>query len=219
LKIELGMRFGFLTTTGRKLVNSRWKWVVHCDCGEVRVVATSALYGNKRTTKSCGCQRKNLLRAAKTTHGCSVKNGTPEYRTFVAWQSMLWRCNNKARRDYKNYGGRGIRVCDRWQLFQNFLDDLGLRPDSHSLGRINNDGNYEPGNVQWESAKQQGRNRRSNKFIEHNGKRQTLIEWAEELGLSYMALKKRMENGWDATRALTTPAKLQKNSRGTWLAA
>jgi hypothetical protein len=99
-----------------------------------------------------------------TTHGMC---GTPEYRT---WQAMLTRCSNPGRRDYKFYGGRGIRVCKRWRLFENFYADMGARPEGTTIDRINTNGNYTPGNCRWADLKTQIANRRKRKGRVHNDK-------------------------------------------------
>ena len=153
----------------------------------------------------------------ETIHGHSIKRDAPEYRTFIAWQSMLWRCYNKNRKDYPRYGGRGITVYGPWKKdYLAFLADMGLRPDGASLGRIDNERAYGPQNCRWESATQQARNRSNNHRLEHGGKSQTITEWAIELGISKSALQHRLAKGWSISDALSRPAKAQKNSRSTW---
>lgn len=205
-KIESGMLFGFLTTLSKESVDGRSHWWVECVCGTKKLIQPSQLRGAYRPTKSCGCKRIGLLRDAQTIHGASVKNGSAEYRTFITWQSMIWRCTNKARKDYSAYGGRGIKVCDRWLLsFANFLSDMGIKPKGYSLGRIDNDGNYCAENCRWETYGQQARNRRSNTVISFNGRTQPLIAWAEETGLSRDTITKRIDAGWSIEAALTLP--------------
>lgn len=204
--IEPGMRFGFLTTLSKARENGRTYWEVICDCGARKKVQQGQIRGAKRPIKSCGCKRIELLRAAHLTHGQSLKGKSEHYSTFVAWQSMIWRCNNKARADYKHYGGRGISVCQRWaSSFQNFIDDMGPKPSQHSLGRIDNDGNYEPNNCRWETLSQQARNKRTNRVITYEGKSMTLVEWAEATGLNRDTISKRLEAGWTVAQSITRP--------------
>jgi hypothetical protein len=113
-------------------------------------------------TKSCGCLRRELGRAhgiASKRHGEGASGReTPEYR---AWAAMLCRCRNPRHKSYADYGGRGVTVCERWRAYENFLADMGRRPDRfHSLDRINNAGNYEPGNCRWATWEEQNTNRR-----------------------------------------------------------
>lgn len=137
-----------------------------------------------------------------TTHGLSK---IPEY---VVWQGMIARCHRQRNAEYRNYGGRGITVCDRWRGdFAAFIGDLGKRPSpTHTLERLDNDTGYCPGNVRWATQKEQSRNKRTNTRIELNGRTQTLIEWSEEIGINYKTLRYRLDQGWSVERALTTPA-------------
>lgn len=112
-----------------------------------------------------------------------------EYRI---WSEAKYRCHNPSNKRFVYYGGRGIQMCAAWRnSFQQFMSDIGPRPNGYSLERINNDGNYEPGNVVWADRKTQCRNRRSNVLVTHNGKTMTLIEWSEDTGLSYSLLHQR----------------------------
>lgn len=134
------------------------------------------------------------------THGMTK---TP---TYQSWQAMLKRCTNPNHIFYKYYGGIGIKVCERWRKFENFLADMGERPADRSLDRINNDGNYEPGNCRWATRKEQGRNTRANKFITFRGETLCLEEWALRTGLGKYVLSHRLSTGkWSIEKALTTP--------------
>lgn len=128
---------------------------------------------------------------------------------------MRDRCANPKNKAFANYGGRGIRVCDRWQEFKCFYADMGDRPPGMSLDRINNDGNYEPGNCRWATRNEQWQNRRpfyKNRFIEFRGKRLGFCSWAREAGIPADTIKRRLKLGWSIDRALTQPVEVQKNN-------
>lgn len=122
--------------------------------------------------------------------------------TYYCWARMIQRCTNPKHTRYKEYGGRGIQICDRWMSFSNFLADMGTKPDGKSLDRFpNNDGNYEPGNVRWATVKEQQNNRRSVR-IEHGGVTLTIAEWAHRSGVPYPRLWARIKLGWSMAEAL-----------------
>jgi hypothetical protein len=121
---------------------------------------------------------------------------------------MRTRCTNPNVPNYKDYGGRGIAVCERWRSFEAFLADMGPRPGlGYSIERINNDGDYEPGNCRWADRAQQSNNRRNNRLLTWNGETKTLAEWSRTTGLDYAALLARLNRGWSVERALSTPMK------------
>lgn len=135
------------------------------------------------------------------THGMS---NSPEYRI---WGGMWQRCTNQKGDNYSNYGGRGIQVCERWRSFENFISDMGCRPSSlHMLERKNNDGHYCPENCAWVTRKEQNRNTRQNRYLTHDGKTLTAIDWAEFIGgISGHTIRARLDRGWPLEEALFTP--------------
>lgn len=128
------------------------RWAAQCSCGAVKLVNHAELMAGK--TKSCGCLNVEARKMRPATHGYS------ESPTYVCWSNMHARCSNPKRKEYKNYGGRGISVCERWASFESFVADMGDKPPRLSIDRINNDGNYEPSNCRWATAKQQRANQR-----------------------------------------------------------
>lgn len=153
---EVHGRLTVLRYAGRK--NSQTYWYVRCECG----TEFAAYIGNvvRGLTKSCGCLHSERSSEAATTHGeANVTGKSPEYAT---WVQMKTRCGNPNYIEFHLYGGRGIKVCDRWaNSFEDFLSDMGRKPSAkHSIDRINTNGDYEPGNCRWATAKQQAQNRR-----------------------------------------------------------
>lgn len=138
----------------------------------------------------------------RVKHGHSSAAGrSPTYRS---WHSMKQRALNPNCAAAKHYSERGIHICKRWLEFENFLADMGERPEGTNLERIDNDKGYSPSNCRWATQVEQMRNRRTNVFIEHEGKRQTVREWSLELGISFTTLRTRMKAGWKTERVLST---------------
>lgn len=126
-------------------------------------------------------------------------------RTYHSWMAMRARCLNPNASDYGYYGGRGITICARWDRFENFLEDLGERPPGKTLERIDNDGNYEPGNVRWATKSEQCRNTRQNHYLTHDGETLLISDWAKRLGVNTHVLCHRLAAGWSVKRTLTQP--------------
>lgn len=127
-------------------------------------------------------------------------------RTYTTWQSMIQRCRNENCKSYCNYGGRGIRVCERWKSFSAFAQDMGEKPLGYTIDRINNDGDYEPGNCRWATMKQQNRNCRRNKPVVFEGKTICLADLCERFSIPYTRLRERVNRlGWPLDKALVAP--------------
>lgn len=174
-----GERYGMLTVVCRAdSIKGRPFFKCLCDCGNISAVRGDHLTSGH--TVSCGCYT--------TSH---LKSRTPEYRS---WAAMMNRCNNRNVRAYQNYGGRGVSVCNRWRDFTAFLEDMGPRPSpGHSIDRIDNNGNYEPGNCRWATKIEQARNTRRSVMVEVAGEFVNLSEVAKRTGLSRSTISKRFK--------------------------
>jgi hypothetical protein len=203
----IGERFGYWLIKEHKGLDKHGHhiYLCHCDCGNEKIVAL----GNLKTGKStnCGCEKlKNQM-----GNTWSKKHGMSFSREYRSWESMLNRCEKPTDREYPMWGGRGIKVCERWHDFNNFYADMGKRPPNATLDRIDNNGNYEPSNCRWATAKTQANNRRSNTLITFNGKTQTLQQWADETGIYENTISMRINHyGWSIEKALTTPSMIPR---------
>ncbi len=188
-KLELsGKVFGRLTVIEKcGKIRRMVAWRCMCKCGVEKVVSGSLLVNGQ--TLSCGCLRIERQKEAVVKHGQARTN--KKTKEFFAWISIRNRCYNENYIQYKDYGGRGIRVCDRWKdSFKNFLEDMGEKPNGrYSLDRYpDNNGNYEPSNCRWATQKEQTRNRRNNVWIEHGEERMVLSDWASRFGINRATL-------------------------------
>lgn len=199
---RVGERYGRLTVLSRaenKIEPSgavRAMWNCRCDCGNERTVSGQTL--SKGTTKSCGCLAVEMSKE-RSTHGQSYDS------VYRIWNTMKQRCANPKNTHWDSYGGRGIKVCDRWLTFENFFQDMGERPHGLTLERKDNERGYEPGNVIWASRLDQANNRRTNVFITYNGETRTVAEWGRKTGFGKSAIMNRLSDGWPVERALTEP--------------
>jgi hypothetical protein len=188
-------------------------WLCKCECGKEKTISSGNL---KMGVKSCGCLRDEKVKDRFTKHGhCREYVVSSEYS---AWQSMIARCYKKNHESYKNYGGRGIRVCDRWlESFENFIEDMGMKPSPElSLDRFPNNetGNYELSNCRWGTNEQQNTNRRNNRRIEYNGDVKTVSQWAKIFNIKFNTLRERLELGWSIKDALEKPLICIESGRG-----
>lgn len=185
---------------------SRRRLLCECDCGNTHeVYLDNWLRG---CVKSCGCYHKEVRSAIRRTHGMS---GTPIHKS---WSNMHQRCANPKDSAYNHYGARGVSVCDRWESFETFLDDMGPIPKGmKSIERIDNEGDYCPENCRWATPREQCNNRRSNRFLELEGRRLTISQWSDVVGISGATLGARKRYGWSDEKTLTTPLQKQHSHR------
>ena len=209
LPVPTGERHGQLTVIGvTKTAGGSRILVCRCDCGNETTVTTGSLRsGNK---KSCGCAAIAILKARHKREDDA--RGRPTRRNdgrFAIWSKMKDRCTNRNSKDWGNYGGRGISVCERWNSFDLFAQDVGPRPSQkHSIDRIDTNGNYEPTNVRWSTALGQGRNKRTNTVLSFKGKTHCLSAWSDDTGTGVHTLAFRVKSGWTAEETITIPVRV-----------
>ena len=196
-----GKRFGRYTVVRRadsyisKTGSYQSRWLCRCDCGNERIVFAQALKSGN--SLSCGCYQKDAV----------TKHGWKGSRLYGIWHNMKHRCTNQNCKEYRNYGGRGISVCEEWMEFSPFKDwalDNGYS-DALTIDRIDVDGNYEPTNCRWVSAKVQANNRRNNNYITVAGETRTITEWSTLSGISRQAIRWRLQHGWTTEDAVKQP--------------
>lgn len=195
------LRFNRWTLIERVPKTRPEKWLCRCDCGTEKIVLKQNI--TRGLSKSCGCYGNEVRGKSSITHNeASRYKKTKEYRI---WTGMKVRCYNKACRAYSLYGGRGIKVCDRWMKYENFIEDMGRCPPGRmSLDRIDNDGNYEKSNCRWTDQTTQANNARTNRHIFYDGRRQTMSMWSREIGVRPQLIAQRIDrDGWSIERALT----------------
>lgn len=191
-----GNKYGLLTVLGEggRTKDKMKLWRCKCNCGNEVLVSTSNL--KKGHTQSCGCLHEKVL----------TKHGMCNTRLYRIWNNVKQRCTNPKKPAYKNYGGRGITVCEEWSKdFLNFYTwamNNGYAEDLE-LDRIDNDKGYDPDNCRWVTHTENNRNKRSNHYLTYQGKTLTLKEWQEVTGIPYQEIRRRLETGKTIKEALT----------------
>lgn len=193
MKYSINSKFGSWTIIGP--ADSMKKVLCRCVCGIEKQVAKSNLQSGAST--SCGCVSK---------HTRAMKHGLGKVPEYQIWKAMKARCYGVNHKNYSDYGGRGIKVCERWKdNFQAFYADMGSRPsDKHSIERSDHNGDYSPDNCRWATQKEQTRNTRRSKTITHNGETKTVAEWADITGIDSSTIYHRLYAGWAPAEALST---------------
>lgn len=199
----VGKTFGHLTVLYVTKIRGRNKRLV-CECSCGNVISTQFWNVIRGQSKSCGCQRGNYISEGKTRHGQAAEHGrTSEYNT---WARIWDRCTNENNKKFMDYGGRGITVCDRWIVFEDFFADMGKKPTpKHSIERLDNSSGYGPGNCAWATNKAQSRNRRSNQNMTVDGMTLCATDWATKVGLKPLTILARIRSGWSHDAAVKTP--------------
>lgn len=197
----IGKQFGRLTVVSldRTTQNGKRYWLCECECGNTKVVEGYKLRSGN--TMSCGCLQNEVRGTYRKSHGMT------NTKLYTIWQNMKHRCNDSKNIMYKNYGGRGIRVCEEWMSgFEPFMEwafDNGY-VEGLSIERVDVNGNYEPCNCKWITKKEQYLNRTDSHKITAFGKTQTLKEWSDEVGIKFDTLERRINKyGWEPEKALT----------------
>lgn len=212
MEIYIGTRFDRWRVAGQKTRRGHHiYWPCVCDCGTKKLVNQDSLKaGNSR---SCGCLISETTRARRTVHGHTAGmrggngiNASPEYS---CWQNAIRRCYSKKSQRFAQYGGRGITMCARWRgSFSNFIADMGLRPEGHSLDRIDTNGHYSPENCRWATDEQQRNNMRQCVHYDWHGERMTLAQIERKTGIPRSVIYRRIKRGWNLDRAATEAVKV-----------
>jgi hypothetical protein len=195
----MGQRFGKLTVVGRAKIPERqgWSWTCVCDCGKPvkKPIVTNSLITNR--TQSCGCLMIERVKEANSTHN---KTKTA---TYVVWKNMWARCTKPNHKSYERY--KEFTPCKRWRKFENFLIDMGEKPEGMTLDRINNKKGYSPKNCRWADAFVQQGNTKRNIYVVVNGEKMCLKAACRKLDVPYGRAKRRVHNGWSPEDALLIP--------------
>lgn len=197
----IGSVFGRLTVLERcGNMKGSAAWLCLCECGKKKVV--NGYYLSKGVTRSCGCLALEHSKKFSQLNKSHSMSGT---RIYMVWASMLRRCNNKNTKSYINYGGRGIKVCERWLEFSNFYEDMGLPGEGMTLERVDNDRGYSPDNCRWATRLEQASNKRTAKnsrVVIWGGVKRRVLDLAREYGVPYSTVMTRLSRGWGMERAL-----------------
>lgn len=214
----VGRVFGRLTV--RKLADDQggkphadrryFRWDCVCECGEEKL-GVDGNHLRKGLVKSCGCFRREM--GVKRGKDSAAAHGMTKTPTHSTWVAMIRRCDGRDKDGRKGYFERGISVCPRWlHSFELFFKDMGERPAGTTIDRIDNDGDYEPGNCRWATPSQQQRNKGSNRLITYNGMTKCTAEWEEITGINSTTILARLDMGWNVADALTKPIQPHKKA-------
>ncbi len=183
--------------------NQKTMWLCQCDCGNKVEVSTNNLRHKKNPVKSCGCFKIDKM----STHGMTGS------KIFSIWEGMKIRCKYPNTNSYERYGGRGIKVCERWMTFENFYADMyPTYVEGLTLDRIDVNGDYCPDNCRWVTQKEQANNRTNNRILEYKGKKYTMKELAEYANINYGTFQARLKLGWSVERAVEEPVNEYKTT-------
>lgn len=201
---------GRLTQVGSSFTFNKWghkKAVFKCSCGNMVVVETTQV--TRGHSLSCGCFKSEKIIKTHTTHGMSINSKVST--EYGSWASMKQRCLNPKNKNWVNYGGRGIKICENWLNFDNFLSDMGRCPPKMTLDRIDNNKGYSPDNCRWATTKTQSRNKRNNRILTFNNRSMIITDWAQEVGISVKVMMGRLKLGWSHEEIIRVPLNTKIN--------
>ena len=196
IKDHAGQKFGRLVAVAlleRADKGGEHKWQFRCDCGNTHTASIKCVKSGH--TLSCGCLHSEGLAERNRTHGKS------HLREYKVWKDMRSRCGNKRNKEYLNYGGRGIAVCERWQNFENFLADMGVSPAGTTIDRRDVNGPYDAGNCWWAPADAQANNKRTTVRVTLDGETKSVSQWCRHFGISRSRVGHRLKSGVPIERA------------------
>lgn len=207
-----GQQFGRLTVLEHKGrdENRNQFWLCKCECGNEKIIRSANLKSGN--TKSCGCLNNEMLPKRSKSN---IKHGMCNTRIYNIWSGLKSRCNYKGNDSYQSYGARGIKVCKEWEKdFISFYDWAMQNDynDNLSLDRIDNNGDYEPGNCRWATEIEQKNNTSYNTVLDYRGEKLTMAEIARKYNVNYDMFIRRIQRGWDIERAINEPSKRRKNN-------
>lgn len=205
-----GKIFNYLRVVKRhKHKNAAYvEWACRCVCGKTIYLPPYKLISGH--PQSCGCKKDYLIGIANTRHGHTKDKIS---RTYNTWSSMKARCNNLKSNNAKHYGRKGIRVCDRWSSFPNFLKDMGEKPDGMTLERIDSKGNYSPQNCRWATYTEQANNKSSNRIVLYKGTKDTLANACRKANVDYHMVHRRIQKGWAIEDAIYAPLDVSRRTK------
>lgn len=191
-----GLKFGRLTVISQAENRRRSTvWLCVCDCGTSKEIRAPQLKNGE--TQSCGCRHRELV----TIHGCH------NHELYATWMKMRARCERQNDRQFSNYGGRGIKICQRWSDFDTFVRDMGPRPVGMEVDRRDNDGDYTPENFRWATRTTQQRNTRKNRLLTVRGETRCLAAWSDIADINSGTIGERLRLGWSAEDAVFKPVR------------
>lgn len=186
------------------------RYGLRCDCGSQTSFRASDIACREPRIRSCGCYRRQRAASAAMARARIPQEAKA---TYSSWSAMHSRCSRPGTNGFKNYGGRGITVCERWSSFELFLADMGIRPLGYTLGRVDNDGHYAPENCRWEDLRSQSRNKRNSRLVTALGQIRGLAEWGEVTGLPQNVIGSRLRDGWLPDDAVTRPLRVTSRTQ------
>lgn len=206
----IGATYGRLTVMATTRHLGDLKALVKCTCGTVKLVRLKALTRAK-PTQSCGCLHKESVRASNSTHGQSW--GMKRSAEMTIHHNMMNRCYNSQSSRFSSYGARGIKVCERWHKFENFLEDMGHRPEGLSLDRVDVNGDYSKENCKWATRAAQANNKTTTRWLTYQGETLSMKDWCQKLNLPYGRTQARLNLGWSVEEAFEVSKQKAKGWR------